>query len=79
MLLMKNILRTKNISWKAQIKSLEEGLEDKIADEKISQKADQKDKKHRREKIRKLENQSGRYNIQIKGVPERIEKIEEGV
>ena len=33
----------KIVAWTAQIKSLEEGVEDRIADEKISQKAEQKD------------------------------------
>lgn len=49
MLLIKHILRTeKNMSWIAQMKSLEEGLEDKVADEKISQKAEQKGKAEER-------------------------------
>lgn len=44
MFLKRNVLRTKNISWIAQVKSLVEGLEDKVADEQIFQKTEQKDK-----------------------------------
>lgn len=36
------------MSWIEQMKSLEEGLEDKVADEKISQKAEQKGKAEER-------------------------------
>lgn len=40
--------KKKYMSWIEQMKSLEEGLEDKVADEKISQKAEQKGKAEER-------------------------------
>lgn len=52
-----------------------EAFEDKVADEAIAQQAEWKDKSQERKDM-KLENELGRSNIQIRGVPERIDKVE---
>lgn len=42
MLLKRNVLRTKIVSWVEQMKSLVNGLEEKFANEAITQKAEKK-------------------------------------
>lgn len=44
----------------------------------ISQKVEQKVMENRRQKIRKLEDESRRFNIQMGGVPERESRVNRG-